>query len=523
MKTLYALILVLLTGTAFGQSLPSYSLSIGPFLSSFELPLGWNSEEQSMNQARAFYKREGMSYEPNYAINFGKEMILIASWQDFEPATAFNVSQITSEIPILPGIKKSDITMFSQFTNSTEKFEYAFFRGVGYGNDFSITGNGNSKYIGYWIHMPLQYTDKQGNLFSGMLSLFARALDSSANKKKMDKTINDYLSSLKLKESLKKQTFDSHRKLVQDQRDKQQLSKELNEEMEKSNGQSKLLACQGSDTAMWTNCVGTWIGSNGDKYVGEFKDNKYDGRGIYYSANGSIKESGIYKDNLLVTSPRKTNSSTRGNKLALVIGNDSYMNIGKLKNAREDAKTMAENLQSLNYKVTLKLDVNQKEMKSTIRNFANSVQGGDEVVIFYAGHGVQIQGANYLLPIDLEVENETQVKDDAVQLQRILDDMANSKARLTLAIIDACRNNPLPQGNGRTFGGRGLATTNPASGQMIIFSAGSGQEALDKLGKNDISKNGLFTRIFVTEMKKPGLTVDRILRNVRIEVVEKAK
>jgi len=151
------------------------------------------------------------------------------------------------------------------------------------------------------------------------------------------------------------------------------------------------------------------------------------------------------------------------------------------------------------------------------------MQGGDEVVIFYAGHGVQIQGANYLLPIDLEVENETQVKDDAVQLQRILDDMANSKARLTLAIIDACRNNPLPQGNGRTFGGRGLATTNPASGQMIIFSAGSGQEALDKLGKNDISKNGLFTRIFVTEMKKPGLTVDRILRNVRKEVVEKAK
>ncbi len=221
--------------------------------------------------------------------------------------------------------------------------------------------------------------------------------------------------------------------------------------------------------------------------------------------------------------PKKTSSSARGNKLALVIGNDSYINIGKLKNAREDARTMAENLQSINYKVTLKLDVTQKEMKSTIRNFANSVQGGDEVVIFYAGHGVQIQGANYLLPIDLEVENEPQVKDDAVQLQRILDDMANSKARLTLAIIDACRNNPLPQGNGRTLGGRGLATTNPASGQMIIFSAGSGQEALDKLGKNDISKNGLFTRIFVTEMKKPGLTVDRILRNVRIEVVEKAK
>ena len=220
---------------------------------------------------------------------------------------------------------------------------------------------------------------------------------------------------------------------------------------------------------------------------------------------------------------QKPRSGAPGNKLALVIGNDGYVNIGKLNNAREDARTMAENLQSINYKVTLKLDVTQKEMKATIRNFANAVQGGDEVIIFYAGHGVQIQGANYLLPIDLEVENETQVKDDAVQLQRILDDMANSKAKLTVAIIDACRNNPLPKGNGRTLGGRGLATTTAASGQMIIFSAGSGQEALDKLGKNDSNKNGLFTRIFVKEMKKPGLTVDRILRNVRIEVDALAK
>ena len=234
-------------------------------------------------------------------------------------------------------------------------------------------------------------------------------------------------------------------------------------------------------------------------------------------------------DNLALSEPstnsnsKKQQASSGANKLALVIGNDSYVNVGKLKNAREDANTMAESLKNINYKVTLKLDVNQKEMKAAIRNFANTVQGGDEVIIFYAGHGIQIQGANYLLPTDLEVENETQIKDDAVQLQRILDDMNDRKAKLTVAIIDACRNNPLPQNNGRTLGGRGLATTTAASGQMIIFSAGSGQQALDKLGPNDSSKNGLFTRIFVKEMQKPGVTIDRILRNVRIEVVEKAK
>jgi hypothetical protein len=184
---------------------------------------------------------------------------------------------------------------------------------------------------------------------------------------------------------------------------------------------------------------------------------------------------------------------------------------------------MAETLQRMSYRVTLKLDVNQKEMKASIRNFANTVQGGDEVIIFFAGHGVQIQGANYLLPVDLEVENEVQIKDDAVQLQRILDDMTNSKAKLTVAIIDACRNNPLPQSNLRSLGGRGLATTTAATGQMIIFSAGSGQQALDRLGPNDVSKNGLFTRIFVKEMQKPGVAIDRVLKNVRVEVVEKAK
>jgi len=233
-------------------------------------------------------------------------------------------------------------------------------------------------------------------------------------------------------------------------------------------------------------------------------------------------------DSVILNDPKrpfsiKPTAAGKGVKLALVIGNDTYLNIGKLRNAREDAKAMAETLQRMSYRVTLKLDVNQKEMKASIRNFANAVQGGDEVIIFFAGHGVQIQGANYLLPVDLEVENEVQIKDDAVQLQRILDDMTNSKAKLTVAIIDACRNNPLPQSNGRSLGGRGLATTTAATGQMIIFSAGSGQQALDRLGPNDVSKNGLFTRIFVKEMQKPGVAIDRVLKNVRVEVVEKAK
>lgn len=210
------------------------------------------------------------------------------------------------------------------------------------------------------------------------------------------------------------------------------------------------------------------------------------------------------------------------NRKALVIGNDSYKSVGKLENAREDARTMASNLSTVGYQVTLKLDLNDKEMKAALRNFADQVQGGDEVLFFYAGHGVQLGAANYLLPTDIIGDSEAQVKDEAIQLQRFLDDMADRKAKFTLAMIDACRDNPF-KSSGRAIGGRGLSPTTAATGQMVIFSAGSGQQALDKLGHNDKNKNGLFTRIFVQEMQKSGLTIDRVVKNVRNQVAAQAK
>ena len=214
--------------------------------------------------------------------------------------------------------------------------------------------------------------------------------------------------------------------------------------------------------------------------------------------------------------------TTMANRRALVIGNDTYKTVRKLENAREDAKTIASNLTTVGYQVTLKLDLNEKEMKAAIRNFANQVQGGDEVMFFFAGHGVQLGATNYLLPTDILGENEAQVRDEAIQLQRVLDDMSEKKAKFTLAMIDACRDNPF-KSSGRAIGGRGLAPTTAATGQMVIFSAGTGQQALDKLSTSDKSKNGLFTRVFVQEMQKPNQSVDRVVKNVRNQVAELAK
>jgi uncharacterized caspase-like protein len=207
----------------------------------------------------------------------------------------------------------------------------------------------------------------------------------------------------------------------------------------------------------------------------------------------------------------------------LVIGNDGYKFVSKLANAREDASSIAESLSKVGYKVTLKLDQSEKEMKADLRNFKSQVDAGDEVAFFYAGHGVQLANTNYLLPVDVAGEGEEQIRDEAISLQRILDDMSDKKVKFTLAMVDACRDNPF-KSSGRSIGGaRGLAPTTAATGQMVVFSAGTGQQALDNLGPGDKDKNGLFTRLFVKEMQKTGITIDQLVRNVRNEVVSAAK
>jgi hypothetical protein len=208
-------------------------------------------------------------------------------------------------------------------------------------------------------------------------------------------------------------------------------------------------------------------------------------------------------------------------RLALVIGNDSYQNVQPLKNARADAKAISTELKTVGFDVTLKQDLTQKAMKSALRDFKAQVAGGDEVVFYFSGHGVQFGGTNYLIPVDITADSEAQVADDAVPLQRILDDLTDQKARFSLAIIDACRSNPFKEA-GRAIGGRGLVPVTPATGQMIMYSAGAGQAALDNLGPHDANPNGVFTRVLIEAMRKPGVPAGTLLKDVQSDVVELA-
>ena len=172
--------------------------------------------------------------------------------------------------------------------------------------------------------------------------------------------------------------------------------------------------------------------------------------------------------------------------------------------------------------ITLSFANSEHVTNKAVREFKDQLQGGEEVVVYFAGHGVQLASTNYLLPIDVGGDSADQVKDEAIELQRVLDSLSEKELQFSLAVIDACRDNPF-KGAGRAIGGRGLAPTSAATGQMIIFSAGTGQQALDRLGPADKEPNGLFTRVFLKEMQKPGIPVDSMLRQVRKEVVRLAK
>lgn len=202
---------------------------------------------------------------------------------------------------------------------------------------------------------------------------------------------------------------------------------------------------------------------------------------------------------------------------AIVLGNDKYQYVSPLRNAGTDAESMAAAFRKAGYKVFLSRDRNLKAMKDDLRAFARQIQAGDEVVFFFSGHGVQIRGENFLLPVDVRADSEEQVRDDAVALSVVLADLRVAQPALMLAIVDACRDNPFPK-TGRSIGGRGLSRVDGATGQMVLYAAGEGQQALDRLGNNDTSKNGVFTRVFLKEMERVGVPIDQVLRNVRVEV-----
>jgi Caspase domain len=214
-------------------------------------------------------------------------------------------------------------------------------------------------------------------------------------------------------------------------------------------------------------------------------------------------------------------------RVALVIGNNDYKNVPKLQKAVNDARTMGDTLKQLGFNVMVAENQNRQAFSETLLAFDRAVEAGDTAFFFYAGHGFEIAGQNFLLPTDVPAATEGQeelVRDASVLADRIIERLQNKKVRTAILVFDACRNNPFERAGTRAVaGGGGLAPmTQLPEGVFSVFSAGPRQTALDRLSNDDANPNSVFTRTFAKELLQPGENLVQVAQHTRRLVSEMA-
>ncbi len=209
-------------------------------------------------------------------------------------------------------------------------------------------------------------------------------------------------------------------------------------------------------------------------------------------------------------------------RVALVIGNNDYRNVPPLQKAVNDARTMSDALKQLGFTVMFAENQNRKAFSETMLAFDKAVEPGDTAFFFFAGHGFEINGQNYLLPTDIDAVKQGQeelIRDGAFAAERVISRLQVRGARTSIFVFDACRNNPFEATGTRALGGTGgLAPISPPEGVFVIFSAGAKQTALDRLNDNDPNPNSVFTRTFVRELAQPGLNLVQIAKRTQSDV-----
>lgn len=216
---------------------------------------------------------------------------------------------------------------------------------------------------------------------------------------------------------------------------------------------------------------------------------------------------------LLMLSPLSANSAEQ--RIALVIGNSTYesKNLPALPNPANDAEDIARALRRFGFQVIEKKNLTLEAMNRVVAEFGSKLGGSDAALFYFAGHGIQVKGQNYLIPVNAVIDSEAAVPYQGLNVNQVLDEMDNGKSRVNIVILDACRNNPIT-GKFRSGQTRGLAVPGGAPrGTVIVYATDPGNVAADGEGRN-----GLFTSGLLTAFKGQDLSLDGILTAASAEV-----
>jgi hypothetical protein len=218
------------------------------------------------------------------------------------------------------------------------------------------------------------------------------------------------------------------------------------------------------------------------------------------------------EDNMTLDEVRKVYYQDE-KRLALIIGNSEYVYGPALPNPVNDARAMSDVLQKVGFEVLKYENLNQKDMKKAIDDFGTKLYNYNVGLFYYAGHGLQSGGFNYLIPVEAQLMAYEDVEYDCVRADRILSKMEYARTDVNVLILDACRENPFERKWTRAASGKGLAFMDAPSGSLIAYATSPGRTAADGAGKN-----GLYTEALLKYIQQSGLQIEEVFKNVRREV-----
>ncbi len=235
---------------------------------------------------------------------------------------------------------------------------------------------------------------------------------------------------------------------------------------------------------------------------------------VFKIADGQVRGWTLYEEEDLSAAfsgePRAAAAAQTEPRTALIIGNGAYES-GPLQNPANDAQAMAEVLRECGFEVIERIDAGRREMLQAIRAFGDSLKQGGVGVFYYAGHGIQVRGQNYLVPVGLEMKNADEAEDECVPVSSVVNKLESAGNRVNLVILDACRNNPFASSSRSLT--RGLVGMDAATGTLVAYATAPGKVAADGEGEH-----GLYTAALLKYLKVPGLEVNELFRNVAKEV-----